>query len=105
VAAINGANCFVARDPQPIHLHFGLSYASYMVLHRSVLQAMPTLWQRRFVTLLDELDTASAGLTDRPDSFRVLALDGNNRFLKDPYREYRHVRLQLNVEGCGGDGS
>jgi hypothetical protein len=43
----------VERD---IHTYFGLSYADYLVLPRSVLQSMPEEWQLKFVSLLDELD-------------------------------------------------
>ena len=39
-----------------IHQFFGLSYAEYLVLPRSVLQSMPAVWQRRFVDCLMELD-------------------------------------------------
>lgn len=39
-----------------IHTHFGLSYAQYLVLPRSVLQSMPEEWQHKFVSLLEELD-------------------------------------------------
>jgi len=43
-------------DPEAIHGFFELSYASYLVLPRSVLQSMPPAWQRAFVALLRELD-------------------------------------------------
>jgi hypothetical protein len=43
----------VERDA--IHKHFGLSYASYLVLSRTLLQSMPDLWQTEFVALLDVL--------------------------------------------------
>lgn len=39
-----------------IHTYFGLTYANYLVLHRSLLQSMPEEWQCRFVAMLDELD-------------------------------------------------
>lgn len=41
-----------------IHQHFGLSYANYLVLPRTLLQSMPDEWQTRFVALLNELDQA-----------------------------------------------
>jgi hypothetical protein len=43
-------------DPEPIHGWFSLSYASWLVLPRVVLQAMPVAWQRKLVGLLRELD-------------------------------------------------
>lgn len=42
----------------PIHTHFGLSYANYLTLPRTLLQSMPIGWQERFVACLDELATA-----------------------------------------------
>lgn len=39
-----------------IHGWFGLTYASYLVVPRSVLQSMPADWQARLVQLLGELD-------------------------------------------------
>ncbi|MGW4803045.1 hypothetical protein [Kitasatospora sp. NPDC004272] len=42
----------------PIQDHFGLSYANYLVLPRTLLQSMPIEWQQRFVDCLGELDAA-----------------------------------------------
>lgn len=50
----------IADDTEPIHGHFGLSYANYLVLNRTLLQSMPVEWQRPFVALLRELDEAFA---------------------------------------------
>jgi hypothetical protein len=41
---------------EPIHEHFGLSYAHYLVLPRSVLQSMSVEWQKQFVSLLKQMD-------------------------------------------------
>src|ERR1700737_46041 len=41
-----------------IHDHFGLSYANYLVLPRTLLQSMPEPWQARFVGMLEELNEA-----------------------------------------------
>ncbi|WP_030186594.1 hypothetical protein, partial [Streptomyces capuensis] len=45
-------------DLDAIHKHFGLSYANYLVLPRTLLQSMPDAWQNAFVKLLDEMDDA-----------------------------------------------
>lgn len=47
-----------APTSEAIHEHFGLSYANYLVLPRTLLQSMPDEWQERFVTCLDELSGA-----------------------------------------------
>jgi hypothetical protein len=41
-----------------VHAHFGLSYANYLVLPRTLMQSMPVGWQERMVAVLDELDDA-----------------------------------------------
>ncbi len=58
----------VERDA--IHKHFGLSYANYLVLPRTLLQSMPDEWQARFVALLDEMDTAFAHVP-KADDYKV----------------------------------
>lgn len=45
-------------ETEAIHLHFGLSYANYLVLPRTLLQSMPDAFQARFVAMLDELHEA-----------------------------------------------
>ncbi len=46
------------RTDGPVHMWFGLSYASFLVWHRTHMQSMPLGWQRRFVELAEELDAA-----------------------------------------------
>lgn len=46
------------RTDGPVHLWFSLSYANFLVWHRSSMQSMPLEWQRRFVELAEELDAA-----------------------------------------------
>jgi hypothetical protein len=43
---------------EDIHSHFGLTYANYLVLPRTLLQSMPPEWQHRFVTCLQEMGEA-----------------------------------------------
>lgn len=79
-----------------IHLWFGLSYANYLVLHRSVLQSMPDVWQYEFTVLLEELDERAreAGL---PMGLRytVHVRDDNNRFMEDPIPHYNRGRTRI----------
>lgn len=39
-----------------VHGWFELSYAQYLTIPRSVLEAMPEDWQFKFVELLEQLD-------------------------------------------------
>jgi hypothetical protein len=66
-----------------IHTYFGLSYADYLVLPRSVLQSMPEEWQLKFVSLLDELDETE---------WRDLLPEGMYKV------EYRNYGYSYNVE-------
>lgn len=63
------AEC-AASAPADIHTWFGLTYANYLVLERTILQSMPGEWQRQFVELLHELDYRAKDL-DRPEAYEV----------------------------------
>lgn len=60
------------QETDAVHGYFGLTYANYLVLHRTLLQSMPDEWQNRFVTLLEEYDQAFDHV-DRPEAFQVTA--------------------------------
>lgn len=85
-----------ARDAvdyrEPIHLWFGLTYSSYLVLSRSILQSMPIEWQDKFVALLDEARESFGHLTE--PQYRVLAMKGG-RFIQDPIPNYDRGRTRL----------
>lgn len=57
--------------PTDIHLYFGLSYANYLVLHRTLLQSMPLEWQHRFVAMLQEFDAAFEHV-EKPPGYNVI---------------------------------
>jgi hypothetical protein len=77
-----------------IHVFFGLTYSSYLVLPRSILQSMPIKWQKKFVDMLVDLEAATCNITDMPSHYTVLAKDGN-KFTKDPYRDYERGRRRV----------
>ena len=56
-----------------IHIFFGLSYAKYLVLPRSILQSMSEEWQRDFVKLLDQLETNCAVMDIKTPDYSVSA--------------------------------
>lgn len=78
-------------DPEPVHAWFELTYSSYFVMQRSVLQSMPVNWQRQFVALVQQIPTALQ-VDDVPSEFMVKARK-DGRFVSDPYREYRHLTV------------
>lgn len=61
-----------ARLDGPIHTFFGLSYSSYQVLPRTLMQSMPVDWQQRMVTCLNELRDAFEHI-EHPDTYKVTA--------------------------------
>lgn len=74
-------------ENEPIHAWFGLTYAKYLVLPRSILQSMPIAWQRDFVKLLEQLDTNCINMgIETPDYSVSAKKDG--KFVRDPYRDY-----------------
>ena len=84
---------------EPIHEWFGLSYAQYLVLPRSILQSMPVPWQRKLVKLLREQDETIPLAIDQPVSYWVylkneevgkrIAIDN------DQYCDYERGRRRL----------
>ncbi|MDR3560522.1 MAG: hypothetical protein P4N59_03635 [Negativicutes bacterium] len=71
-----------------VHGWFGLTYASYLVIPRSLLQGMPEDWQEKFVALLDECGEVY-DQSQIKDQYTVNLREGN-RYIADPYRNYRH---------------
>jgi len=83
---------WIYKEQDPVHMFFGLSYASYQVLPRSILQSAPAWWQKRYVKLMEELDAMCEGLPDMPGSYAVQVRDEKGRFTKDPYCDYERGR-------------
>jgi len=79
-----------------IHTFFGLTYANYLVLHRSILQSMPLDWQERFVVMLQEVERASADI-ETPYSYSVQARSADGKFTEDPVPHYNRGRTRLPI--------
>lgn len=88
-------------DPEAIHGWFGLTYANYLVLHRSILQSMPPSWQREFVALLEELREAARDVPGYDAEFWVRARDGN-RFVRDQVPHYNRGRTRIELRPTRG---
>ncbi len=73
----------------PIHHWFELSYAQYLTIPRSVLEAMPHEWKERMTKCLEELDEQ---INWRPSEGRywVKLKDDKGRYIADPLMQYRH---------------
>lgn len=73
----------------PFHAWFGLTYSHYLVIPRSILEAMPLDWQNSMIALLDEardkLDTDKI-----QDRYSVQLRGSDVNYVPDPFANYRH---------------
>ena len=83
----------VRQDRRDSHVHywFGLTYAQYLVLNRTMLQSMPIAWQAQFVNMLRSL--AENFDPKLFPGYRVQPVDKQGRFMKDPLPHYKHAPL------------
>jgi hypothetical protein len=78
-------------DYQPIHAWFSLSYANYFVMARSVLQAMPAEWQKKFVVLINELHDTLEYDDEDIREYQVTARQrGTGHYIKDKLANYKY---------------
>jgi hypothetical protein len=79
-----------------IHGWFELSYASYLVLPRTMLQSMPLQWQEDFVAHLEELERLMPAWPGHDRSIEVHLRDDNtHRYVSDPLVNYERGRRRL----------
>lgn len=78
-------------DEMDVHTFFGLTYANYLVLHRTLLQSMPDEWQLRFIDCVRELQDAFSHL-DQANNYMVQARTLDGKFMKDPIPHYNRGR-------------
>ncbi len=90
VAALSPLRLF---DESAVHGSFGLSYASYRVIPRLVMESMPGDWQHRYLRLEREVEERFGGevLAGR---YLVKLRDERGGFVADPLADYRHGRLR-----------
>lgn len=81
-----------------VHNWFELTYASYLVWPRSIMQSMPPEWQERFVKLAEDIDEAASRAGIQTPPYRVQALGERNRFARDPYASYDRGRRDVFAE-------
>lgn len=74
---------------EPVHEWFGLSYASYLTLPRSLLEAMPLEWQKQLTALLREMEREFPVCWPLDGNYRISLVGADGRFQKDALSEYR----------------
>ena len=72
----------------------GLSYASYLVFPRTLLQSMPKDWQQRFTDLCEEYEEVMEDHLPKHD-YLVKARDSKGKFIKDPLGNYQRGRRNV----------
>lgn len=87
-------------ERKDLHLWWGLSYASFLVMPRVAMQLMPDEWKEKMAELLNQYDetinTAAFGVK----GCRVQALDGNGKLMKTPEQiiNYRRPTAETKAE-------
>lgn len=90
------ADCVaLEEDGMDVHTWFGLTYANYLVLPRTLMQSMPAHWQRHMVNALRALEDAYRHIDQAP-SYSVRARDPlTGKFIKDPVPHYNRGRTYV----------
>lgn len=91
----------IIENEEPIHSYFGLSYASYLVIPRSVLQTMPTNWQKKFCELLNQIPEVISEHWEPEGFYHVQLRDAKGRYISDPYCDYERGRRRLKTKKAG----
>lgn len=103
---------YTRSDDGPMHTWFGLTYSSYLVLPRPLVQCMPTRWQKQLVKLLNEIQNDMADHIERYEDDYIVLLrsklsDGEydefcQLYYHDNYADYRHspdyLKIALDTE-------
>lgn len=90
-------------EREAIHEWFSLSYASFLVLPRTLLQSMPDEWQGQFVALLREYDDHWRELPEGflPGEYRVQPVESGRLLSWDFFRLPRYSRGRTRVSPDG----
>lgn len=82
---------YLRRDSH-INKAFNLTYASWLILPRTLLMDMPTQWQEKFVKLLDEYNESVADLAPDYELQLYVQAKQSGKFTKLPdiYCNYRN---------------
>jgi hypothetical protein len=82
-------------DEEVIQTWFELSYASYLVIPRSVLQSMSNEWQTKFVKLLNEIEEHEELICPKEGVYEVRLKDDKNKVIHDYFKDYERGRRRL----------
>lgn len=91
----DGSVC--VREDGPVHEYFELTYASYKVLPRTLMQSMPIKWQERFVALMREMEDAYSHVSASFPGEYAVTPKKNGKFCKETIPHYRRGRVEPNI--------
>lgn len=80
---------------EDVHAFFGLSYANYLVVPRTVLQSQPREWQARFVQVMKELERWCRENDIEYGPYSVVYNGEKGRFGPDPIPPYDRGRARV----------
>jgi len=85
----------LTSSEEAISFWFGLSYAHFLTIPRLILESMPPEWQKKMVTLLNELDETFDWLPEK-GKYWVQLRDDKGRFVRldDDMCDYRHGNIE-----------
>ena len=83
------------KSSTPFHDWFGLTYSAYLVLPRSLLEALPVELQERMVAIIDE---ASEHIEPYDGNYMVQLRYENGRIKTDTLANYRHPPADLPIK-------
>ncbi len=93
-------NCINTPGHDKLHQWFGLSYASFLILPRVLMQAMPNKWQGKMAELLNDFGDEFDNMPDDAVNFTVRSTR-NGKMIKMPdwLCRYRHPDKAM-VDSC-----
>lgn len=88
-------------DEEPIHEFFNLTYSSYFVIPRSILQSLPNDLQKQFVRVMEGIEDYYDGMACSPPpygSYYVYLKDEDGDEIDDPFQDYERGRRRISKE-------
>lgn len=76
---------------------FGPTTCHFLVLDRSILSAMPKLWQQRFVKIMEELEDATQSV-ELPTTYEIKARNDRGKQCGPPPRESLIVDVNPTIQ-------
>jgi hypothetical protein len=80
-------------DTNVVDQFFSLSYASFLVIPRVVMQSMPREWQQKIVDLIHDMEE-TFDFSDVSDNYFVQQRNENGTLRNPDLGQYRHANVE-----------